>query len=77
MWSCRYLAGWGYLLSWDAARLIASKVDMYEQQPQTAPGWYAGLHWEDVLVGLLLHGYAELDNKPDCKQPAPGLGFRP
>ena len=64
---CRYLAGWGYLLSRSAAQLIVSKVDQYEQQPETAPGWYAGMHWEDVLVGLLLHEYAEPQNKPDCE----------
>lgn len=63
----RYLAGWGYLLSYDAVQLIVSKVDLYEQQPDTAPGWYPGLHWEDVLIGLLLHEFAEPQNKPDCK----------
>lgn len=61
----RYLAGWGYLLSQDAVQLIVDKVDTYEQQPEQAPGWFAGLHWEDVLVGLLLHEYAEPQNRPD------------
>ena len=23
-----------------------------------APKWYAGLHWEDVMIGLLLNDYA-------------------
>ena len=65
-WVCdRYLAGWGYLLSQNAVQLIVDKVDMYEQQPEQAPGWFAGLHWEDVLVGLLLHDYAEPQNRPD------------
>lgn len=61
----RYLAGWGYLLSQDAVQLIVDKVDTYQQQPEQAPGWFAGLHWEDVLVGLLLHDYAEPQNRPD------------
>lgn len=61
----RYLAGWGYLLSQDAVQLIVSKVDTYEQHPEQAPGWFAGLHWEDVLVGLLLDEYAEPQNRPN------------
>lgn len=40
-------------------------MDLYEQQPKQAPGWYSGLHWEDVLVGLLLHEYAEPQTRPD------------
>ncbi len=63
--SCRYLAGWGYLLSQDAVQLVVSRVELYEQQPDKAPGWFAGLHWEDVLVGLLLHEYAQPQNRPD------------
>ena len=62
---CRYLAGWGYLLSQDAVQLVVSRVELYEQQPDKAPGWFAGLHWEDVLVGLLLHEYAQPQNRPD------------
>ena len=46
-------------------QLIVSRVDLYEQQPAQAPGWFANLHWEDVLVGLLLHEYAEPKNRPD------------
>ena len=65
--SRRYLAGWGYLLSQDAVQLIVSKVDTFQQQPAQAPGWYAGLHWEDVLVGLLLHEYAVPQSRPDGK----------
>lgn len=61
----RYLAGWGYLLSQDAVQLIVSTVDEYQQQPEQAPGWFAGLHWEDVLVGLLLHDYAHPQNRPN------------
>ena len=65
------MAGWGYLLSWEAVQLVVSKVDLYQQQPQQAPGWFAGLHWEDVLVGLLLHEYAEPQNKPDSEHHTP------
>ena len=64
---CRYLSGWGYLLSQDAVQLIVSRVEMYEQEPATAPGWFAPLHWEDVLVGLLLHGYAQPQTKDDSE----------
>ncbi|KAL0033279.1 hypothetical protein WJX77_001614 [Trebouxia sp. C0004] len=64
-WKAVYLAGWGYLLSQDAVQLVVSRVELYEQQPDKAPGWFAGLHWEDVLVGLLLHEYAQPQNRPD------------
>jgi len=46
-------------------QLVVSRVELYEQQPDKAPGWFAGLHWEDVLVGLLLHEYAQPQNRPD------------
>lgn len=55
-------------------QLIVSRVALYEQQPAKAPGWFAGLHWEDVLVGLLLHEYAQPMNKPDRK-PSPARPF--
>lgn len=46
-------------------QLVVSRVELYEQQPDKAPGWFAGLYWEDVLVGLLLHEYAQPQNRPD------------
>lgn len=58
LWPCRYLAGWGYVVSWDSMQHVISKADLYAEQPMLAPKWYAGLHWEDVMIGLLLNDYA-------------------
>ena len=52
-WERKYLAGWGYLLSMDVVRYIANATAHWDREPDQAPGWYAGLHWEDVLVGLV------------------------
>eukprot|EP00891_Asterochloris_glomerata_P007774 jgi/Astpho2/7774/Aster-06066 len=54
----KYLAGWGYVVSWDSMQHVISKADLYAEQPMLAPKWYAGLHWEDVMIGLLLNDYA-------------------
>ncbi|CAL8463468.1 g3002 [Coccomyxa elongata] len=52
-WARRYLAGWGYLLSADVALHIVNSTLHWEHNPEEAPGWYSGLHWEDVMVGLV------------------------
>ena len=56
-WERKYLAGWGYVLSRDVAKYIAATVLRYERFPSLAPGWWRGLHWEDVMVGLLAGDY--------------------
>ncbi len=56
-WERKYLAGWGYVLSRDVAKYIAATVLRYERFPSSAPGWWRGLHWEDVMVGLLAGDY--------------------
>lgn len=53
-WGVTYLAGWGYVLSRDVALHVMKKVDAYESSPEEAPLWFQRLHWEDVLVGLLV-----------------------
>ena len=56
-WERKYLAGWGYLLSMDVVRYIVNATAHWNREPDKAPGWYAGLHWEDVLVGLVAADY--------------------
>ncbi len=56
-WQRKYLAGWGYLLSMDVVRYIVNATSHWDRAPDQAPGWYAGLHWEDVLVGLVASEY--------------------
>ena len=56
-WERKYLAGWGYLLSMDVVRYIVNATSQWDRAPDRAPGWYAGLHWEDVLVGLMASDY--------------------
>ncbi|KAK9831480.1 hypothetical protein WJX81_000249 [Elliptochloris bilobata] len=56
-WERKYLAGWGYVLSRDVAKYIAATVLRYERFPSLAPSWWRGLHWEDVMVGLLAGDY--------------------
>ena len=56
-WKRKYLAGWGYLLSRDVVQHIVNATLHWERSPDQAPGWYAGLHWEDVLVGLVASDY--------------------
>jgi hypothetical protein len=41
-WEQKYLAGWGYMLSWDVAQHIVSATLRWERQPREAPGWYSG-----------------------------------
>ena len=62
VWPCRYLAGWGYVVSWDSMQHVIRKADLYQEQPLLAPKWYAGLHWEDVMIGLLLNNYATIQS---------------
>ncbi len=52
-WARKYLAGWGYMLSNDVALHIVRSTLRWERSPAEAPGWYQGLHWEDVLVGVI------------------------
>lgn len=52
-WARKYLAGWGYVLSSDVALHIVRSTLLWERSPEEAPGWYSGLHWEDVMVGLI------------------------
>ncbi len=52
-WARKYLAGWGYLLSADVALHIVNSTLHWEHNPEEAPGWFSGLHWEDVMVGLV------------------------
>ena len=52
-WERKYLAGWGYLLSRDVAQHVVNATSAWDRTPGQAPGWYAGLHWEDVLIGLI------------------------
>ena len=56
-WERKYLAGWGYLLSMDVVGYIVNATSHWDRAPDQAPGWYAGLHWEDVLVGLVASDY--------------------
>lgn len=56
-WKRKYLAGWGYVLSRDVVQHIVNTTLLWERLPDQAPGWYAGLHWEDVLVGLVASDY--------------------
>ena len=46
------------MVSWDSMQHVIRKADLYQRQPVLAPNWYAGLHWEDVMIGLLLNDYA-------------------
>ncbi|CAK0738802.1 hypothetical protein CVIRNUC_001095 [Coccomyxa viridis] len=55
-WERKYLAGWGYLLSRDVAQHVVNATSAWNRAPDKAPGWYAGLHWEDVLIGLIASG---------------------
>lgn len=50
----KYAAGWGYVLSRDFVDHAVRKVNLWENKPETAPAWYFPLHWEDVLIGMLL-----------------------
>ena len=68
-WERKYLAGWGYVLSRDVAKYIAATVLRYERFPSSAPGWWRGLHWEDVMVGLLAGDY--IGEQPAVR-PRPG-----
>ncbi|KAK9815751.1 hypothetical protein WJX72_008919 [[Myrmecia] bisecta] len=66
-WGQRYLAGWGYVLSRDVVAHLVAKVDHYERQPAKQPCWFKALHWEDVLVGLLVTDYADIFSHPGFK----------
>lgn len=70
-WERKYLAGWGYVLSRDVAKYIAATVLRYERFPSSAPGWWRGLHWEDVMVGLLAGDY--IGEQPTVRCPALNL----
>ncbi|KAI3437810.1 hypothetical protein D9Q98_000257 [Chlorella vulgaris] len=50
----KYLAGWGYVLSRDLADHAVRKANLFQSQPEAAPAWFEPMHWEDVLMGLLL-----------------------
>jgi len=84
-WERKYLAGWGYVLSRDVAKYIAATVLRYERFPSSAPGWWRGLHWEDVMVGLLAGDYIgeqpAVRPRPSraglwCSQIGPGCGLQ-
>eukprot|EP01026_Neomeris_dumetosa_P037949 TRINITY_DN3086_c0_g3_i1.p1 TRINITY_DN3086_c0_g3~~TRINITY_DN3086_c0_g3_i1.p1 ORF type:complete len:519 (+),score=67.19 TRINITY_DN3086_c0_g3_i1:85-1641(+) len=68
-WGQRYLSGWGYVLSRDVIIFLIKKVDQYDKHPEQQPGWYPAMHWEDVLVGLIVQ---EMVGEP---QPHPA--FKP
>lgn len=65
-WKRRYLAGWGYLLSRDVVWHVVNNTLHWEKDPDQAPGWYAGLHWEDVMVGLIA---GEMVGQPQVMAP--------
>jgi hypothetical protein len=41
------------MLSIDVALHIVNSTLQWDMHPEQAPGWYFGLHWEDVMVGLI------------------------
>jgi len=47
-------AGWGYLLSRDAAAHALAVRDAWESGAAAAPAWYGAVRWEDVQLGLAL-----------------------
>eukprot|EP01024_Parvocaulis_polyphysoides_P057832 TRINITY_DN6175_c0_g3_i3.p1 TRINITY_DN6175_c0_g3~~TRINITY_DN6175_c0_g3_i3.p1 ORF type:complete len:274 (-),score=39.81 TRINITY_DN6175_c0_g3_i3:99-920(-) len=53
-WGQRYLSGWGYILSRDVAIFLSQKIDLYEKHPDQQPGWFPAMHWEHVMVGLIV-----------------------
>ena len=69
-WGVLYLAGWGYVLSRDLAQHVVEKVNRYEAAPATAPPWYPLIHWEDVLVGLLLEDVVPAPQSHPAFRPA-------
>eukprot|EP01024_Parvocaulis_polyphysoides_P076247 TRINITY_DN9895_c0_g1_i5.p1 TRINITY_DN9895_c0_g1~~TRINITY_DN9895_c0_g1_i5.p1 ORF type:complete len:535 (-),score=74.30 TRINITY_DN9895_c0_g1_i5:104-1708(-) len=68
-WGQTYLAGWGYILSRDVAIYFAKRIDQYEKYPQKQPGWYPAMHWEDVLVGVIV---SDMVGEPQTNS-----GFKP
>ena len=67
-WERKYLAGWGYLLSRDVAQHVVNATSAWNRAPDKAPGWYAGLHWEDVLIGLIASGVTGEEPQVRCMQ---------
>ena len=67
-WERKYLAGWGYLLSRDVAQHVVNATSAWERAPGQAPGWYAGLHWEDVLIGLIASEFTGEEPQVRCVQ---------
>lgn len=50
-----YAAGWGYMLSRDAFETFAKDSQHYDESPKLAPTWWKAMHWEDVMVALVLY----------------------
>ena len=67
-WERKYLAGWGYLLSRDVAQHVVNATSAWDRAPGQAPGWYAGLHWEDVLIGLIASEFTGEEPQVRCMQ---------
>lgn len=41
------------MLSSDVVLHIVQSTLHWESNTSEAPGWFSGLHWEDVMVGLI------------------------
>jgi hypothetical protein len=63
--AAKYAAGWGYVISRDYVIHAVKKLNLWEQKIDIAPAWYRPLHWEDVLVGLLLMDVAGVEGPED------------
>ena len=65
-WERKYLAGWGYLLSRDVVQHVVNATSAWDRAPGHAPGWYAGLHWEDVMIGLIASEFTGEEPQVRC-----------